>query len=440
MWHTVLYFLTRVTSNPHSMQLVHLGAATLGVFLFARFSPFSNLHKVLFSFGYFVFYEFAVVSRGYVLELPIVFGVCFMLLRSARRLWPIGFLLALLANTSVFGAIIALAFTGTVFANRFPRFGISGGKLARIADEGLFLLIVGLGMILFFVQIRPPADAGAHMKLIYSEHINWGAPLICLKLLATGLLPLPNIIIVQGWSSNFFIQFDPTGGWLAGASVLAILVCLVSEWRDPSAIVFFLLGIGGILVFQLMVFSYLGVTVRHCGHLFVVLVAALWLSFGSGARPRGRVLTVLLSLHVIGGAFAYARDLFFPFSRSAEAAEFILRGEWRNWPIAGSRDYLVSPLSAYLGRKIYYLNTDTIGSFIHWNEYREKPQSPAVAVRVLEKMSEATGYPILLVLSYPLDSPKVEWLSSSFNIRKLAEFNGAIVADESYYLYRLTRK
>ena len=57
LWHLLLMPLTWITHAPESMQVVHLLIAATTVFLFARYSPFTPLQKILFSFGYFVLYE-----------------------------------------------------------------------------------------------------------------------------------------------------------------------------------------------------------------------------------------------------------------------------------------------------------------------------------------------------------------------------------------------
>jgi len=77
LWNVLLYGLTRVSWNPLAMQLLHLAVATGAVFLFARKAPFTWLFKFLFVFGYFMVFEYALVSRNYILGiLFLFFGVC----------------------------------------------------------------------------------------------------------------------------------------------------------------------------------------------------------------------------------------------------------------------------------------------------------------------------------------------------------------------------
>src|SRR5437879_13529952 len=52
LWYLLLYILTRIFTNPLSMQLLHIGFATGSVYLFTRFKCFSILQKTLFAFDY----------------------------------------------------------------------------------------------------------------------------------------------------------------------------------------------------------------------------------------------------------------------------------------------------------------------------------------------------------------------------------------------------
>ena len=56
LWYIFLYAITRFTDNPLAMQLFHLLIASGTIYVFAKFSPFTKLQKILFTFGYFPFY------------------------------------------------------------------------------------------------------------------------------------------------------------------------------------------------------------------------------------------------------------------------------------------------------------------------------------------------------------------------------------------------
>lgn len=54
-WFLVVYAITKFTSHPVWMQIVHVFVAGSTAYLVARFSPFTRIQKILIIFGYFLF-------------------------------------------------------------------------------------------------------------------------------------------------------------------------------------------------------------------------------------------------------------------------------------------------------------------------------------------------------------------------------------------------
>ena len=76
LWYLLLIPLTRIFSFPESMQWLHLVIAASSVYVLARYSPFTWVQKVLITFGYFSFYEYAVISRNYGIGVLLIFIFC----------------------------------------------------------------------------------------------------------------------------------------------------------------------------------------------------------------------------------------------------------------------------------------------------------------------------------------------------------------------------
>ena len=67
LWHLLLWVVTRFTTDPVAMQVLHLVIA-LGVWVLVwRLSPFRPVGKLLLLLSYYLFWEYFVVSRGYAL-------------------------------------------------------------------------------------------------------------------------------------------------------------------------------------------------------------------------------------------------------------------------------------------------------------------------------------------------------------------------------------
>src|ERR1700730_8726100 len=82
LWYTLVWLITRVTSDPMWMQVLHVVMA-IGVWVIVfRWSPFNTVEKLLLLLSYFLFWEYFVISRSYVLLALIGFG--FVVLRECR--------------------------------------------------------------------------------------------------------------------------------------------------------------------------------------------------------------------------------------------------------------------------------------------------------------------------------------------------------------------
>src|ERR1039458_5695039 len=76
IWYLILHFVSKVTLNPVIVQLTHISVAIGSVYLFLRFSPFSVIQKLLFCTGYYIVYEYGIISRGYALTIFFLFLFC----------------------------------------------------------------------------------------------------------------------------------------------------------------------------------------------------------------------------------------------------------------------------------------------------------------------------------------------------------------------------
>ncbi|MEA1928653.1 MAG: hypothetical protein U9N73_10640, partial [Candidatus Auribacterota bacterium] len=108
LWYICLYSISRFTDNPIAMQIFHLLLATASVYLFIKFSPFTRLEKFLFIFGYYPFFEYAVLSRNYAGGILCVIAFCVFFRRRDKKNIILALLLFLMMQTSFHGMIIAV--------------------------------------------------------------------------------------------------------------------------------------------------------------------------------------------------------------------------------------------------------------------------------------------------------------------------------------------
>jgi len=248
----------------------------------------------------------------------------------------------------------------------------------------------------------------------------------------------------------------------AALSLGLLAFFVVSLAGKPVPLFLYLVGTVAILSFSYIVpYIRLLSGVRHHGHLFVLLVACLWIASHYRAAPVSnrflqsvshssnryghKLVMFMLCTHVAAGATAYGADLLNPFSASKDAARFIKDQQMEDMLIVGTQDYAVSPLAALLDREIFYLESGRFGSFIVEDKKRKQKVNPREIPGKVSALLSQRKTDILLVVNYNLAPLFVEeWGSArthdlNFTIEGLSAFTRSIVPDEQYYLYLIRR-
>jgi hypothetical protein len=429
LWHLGLFLTSRITPSPLGMQLLHLLVATGSVYVFLRYSPFTRLEKLLFIFGYFAFYEYAVISRNYALGVLGLFSFCAIFcLPPPRNYLVLAAVLFLLCQTSVYGLMMAMVLGAILLwtALQDP----AAGKWKATAAVALVLFGMGLSLI----QLAPPPDSGFAG--------GWKLDLDFPRLLGTlgavwkSYFPLP-APVYHFWGTNLIS--DPRGQAFLSVLLLAFGLLLFS--RQPAPLFLYAVGTLGILTFTYV--KYAG-SLRHHGHLFLLFIASLWLSsyypekksswafirvWSDHCRAnRRRVLLLLLAAQLLAGMTAATLDLAFPFSASKEAANFIKQRGWEGGLILGHADDAASSVAGYLGRRIYYPASHRWGSFIIWNQKREKDLEPGKLLTEARELSRVHQQDALLLLNYA-------WPGGDWPLIPVQQFTHSLVPEENYYLY-----
>ncbi len=131
LWHLCLFIITKFTHNPFAMQFFHILIATAIVWIFVKLSPFNILQKTLFTFSYFPFFEYNLISRNYNLALLFVFIFCYLFTKKKRNYILLFSSLALLANTNVYGLLICLCSSATLIIDTIRIYRIDKSQLNR---------------------------------------------------------------------------------------------------------------------------------------------------------------------------------------------------------------------------------------------------------------------------------------------------------------------
>jgi hypothetical protein len=466
LWYAFLYLLNQITANPVAMQLFHLGLATASISLFVCYAPFTRLQKLLFVLGYLPLYEYLVISRNYAIAVLILWAICVCFPTRQKNYLILAILLALLANTNAYALLISLSLSFTLILEFLLRHPLKLELNASFLNRGISLLIILVGVMLAVALLIPPTDSnlqgGADQWFF-----NWDFHRF-------------NQSLSRIWNSYILVlvpgDAKPLDVFLFAILSIGIFgFCVTFFWDYPIILAFYSCGTGSILLFTYL--KFLG-SARHYGHLYLILITALWLKdyyspnrllssfidYGwippaplnkggensdSGDDQGGETnnviqklscwqgwvkrhfltfLMILLYCQLVSGLVGYIRDLTLPYSASRATARYLQAHQLNQFSLVGSEDFTMTPISGYLGQKIYYPESQKMASFVLFNRQRQPVNDQEVLQQVQAKLKESS--PIILILNHPLETSL-----PSLKIKPVEKFTHSFIGNEQYYLY-----
>ncbi|HAJ62037.1 MAG TPA: hypothetical protein DCP31_24690 [Cyanobacteria bacterium UBA8543] len=458
LWHLCLYFLSRVTRNPLAMQVFHLGISVLSVYIFVKFSPFTRLQKILFTFGYFPLFEYGIISRNYSFGVLLIFLFCIFFQNRYKNYLVLAILLSLMANTNAFTFIVAVCLAITLVFERIIESNsnrlFSNSKWNLILSVTIFVA----GVIIALLQLIPPSDSdftGDKEQVFQQSRVV----LINIERIASSIariwkiyVPIPSLQY-NFWDTNILTDESSPTILRLSAVVLSLGLLFISTTlfiRKPVILFMYLSVTLGILLFHYLKFKG---SMRHSGYLFVIFLACLWISKNWNKTiylnrsleqvtsffriHQNQYLNILLCIHVMVGIFAFSMDLKYPFSASKEVVSFIESQQLQEALIVGSGDMEVSPIAAILDQKIYYPESKGFGTFVKWNQ-RKKVNNQEIIDQVNQLIVNQKRPKVLLILHQWLDKPKAE--RPDLSISELYHSSQSLALDETYHLYLIQKK
>ncbi len=444
LWYVCLWFLNQMTANPIAMQIFHWLIAVTTISIFILFSPFTRSQKILFTFGYLPLYEYSLISRNYSIGVLAIFLFCTCFQTRCKSYLLLGFILAIMANTNAYCLLISLALGLTLAIEYIFRDYFQYQTKASQFDIITALIIFLLGILISVFMLLPPSDSnlqgGASQWFFYFDFNR-------LTQTITRIWRSYILVIIPSDSKPidlFIFSFFSLG--LFTFSLLMLI-------RKPLALLFYLLGSLEILAFTYA--KFLG-SQRHYGHLYIILITALWIGFyykndrlinkflDSTSHQLSKVilnfisfidyhknsfLLIILWLQVIAGIVAFSRDLITPYSSSKVTADFIKNNKLSEHFIIGSEDFTIAPISGYLNQKIYYPESQELGSYVLFNNDRKIVNDDDIINQIIHILSQKNQN-ILLIINR-------EFLGESpdLRIQFIDKFTQSFIYNEKYYLY-----
>jgi len=436
LWYLLLFYWAKLFPSMAGMRTLHLLTAGLAVFLLAWQAPFSWKTKVAITVGYFPAYEYAVISRNYVIGVVLLFAVCTLFQHRRSQLPAIGGFLFLASHTSVYATIVVFSLGIFLLIDR-----LTWREKWRPADVLAFSLIFA-GIVTTLLQIAPAPDAG-YSSFFWAMTTTTEKVRDALNTYLFAMIPIPRWESYF-WNSSIFSLLDPDGWMVAGLSLSIWFFFLVSLRRKPLLLGFYALTTLSLWAFQAV--KFLGF-MRHWGFHGIILVITLWLepfieTFPVGAGLTGQlasrvrllrapVLSGILLAQTIALVIAGFVDWNFPFSRAGRTADYLRQSGLIDHPLAGDEPTMMVAVAGNIDRTFFAPRLDET-----WKMWKiRKTSFPEVPPGIIlahwaEWAAKQSSTPIL-VTNYML-SPE---LNAAAHLKFLASFQGAVVVEEQYAVY-----
>lgn len=455
LWYVLLMPLTRLSHSPELMQVLHLCIATATVYLVARYSPLSRIQVLLFPLGFFVLWQYAVVSRDYALGVLLLVAFCVLYPRRYELFPAMGVVLMLAAHTHALTLILVIAIAIGLAVDVGTRLQRDRNDLdsRRRLILGFGLMVVGIGSSI--MQLIPDSRYVGPTDSFFESVRNHALAIGVAALFGAGVVSvvlcrlrerLAEVLIYVLAAIGIVLYTESSVlGAIVGASGMKILaflgliayVFLLFQFRDRlSLLILYGLGITGLAVFFTWIFSG---GPHHYGMLYIIVFMGYWLErltrghSSESVRTRRSMMadvgfTVILVSQSIFGVSALYQDIKAPYSNGKSVAQYIQSRGWESMPIVGCMDFTAQTVIGYLGvKQIYYPQGDRWGSYVLWDWKRREN----VGLVPCLKAAESLGRDVLVVSSYADESPP-----KTTPFVEVAEFKGALRIDENFVLYR----
>lgn len=443
LWYLVLWVSAHVLGGTWALKAASLACAIGAIFLLNR-APLPWWIRILFTFSFYPLYQYSVVSRGYGLEMLLLFAFC--ALASGRQQRPLALALALagLANTEVFGLIMSVA------AAAMLALGVTDWR-RTVRDPWVVggCAIYAVGLVLAAAVALP---ASGHPLTGFRDldwswvalGIGWAIAQPAFHATAISLLPAPSL-----WAWGYLVYLAPRPARLAFTAIgLVGFEALFNLVYGPNAL-------------------------WHLGNFMLLLTAAVWLDAAASDDDGdhlpaalvparlwlGRGLAVAFAVTIAGqiprGAQALALDATHDYSASRRLAALLHDDPaLANAVVMGEPDTRLWSLPYYADNRLYLARA---GLFRGWGMFgpeRARVYGLDALLDAARRVGAECACPVVITLGWSLAEPGVRtsfagtqfeerfvitdearaaFLAATRHLARLAP----TITDESYDVYAL---
>ena len=423
-------------NDPLLLNLAH-AIIMLGVYyiLFFKFK-FPFWVKALLLLGYYPFFEYGIVSRGYAIVMLLGFGIVYLFNQPKKNIALLSILFFLFCQTEVYAVMMAGALLfylyleeGSILKNKKTE--NPWKAVLRKSDFRKIALSAFLGLIVFIISVFPRGSKDDLSRAYLSE-------------------PFSGETFFKGFqgmfANTFWIGSIPDTNVFGVSALgmilsLVVLIGLIYFFKNQKNILFTLLFfVVGYFIFLITIYTG---GVRQWGTFYIFFIMLLALFFGKPVRQKGGkeiqkagldqiqilFLVSILGFQIYYSGLAVQKEYQFPFSNSKLAAEFIQEKVPAEVPIVAINKFEVAPVVGYAGRDFYALPEGKPFTYFKWVEKVYLPSEQEL--KLFADYKKVGG--LIIISPKPLGAARYP------NVKLWKSFENYNIKNENYFLYTLQK-
>lgn len=421
LWTILLFIITRLSSNVFYMQLLHIVINCFTVIIICK-SNMSIWEKILIIFGYYVFYEFNIISRNYGLSSLLIILLIYQYIKNKDAIIKIAAIIFLLANTHLFSLLASLAFVFAYIVNNRNSLVKQSKKTLTVAS-----LIILTGWLLSVYCIIPPNQYGiTFIGFDSTGYFSTDRILKTISVCLKGIFYIPDYTAANHHYHDtlYYLTLNWKTWVIYVVSALAILIPAYLVKNNRFAFTFFCVYV--LLYIPVYYFLPLVYGIRYFGFFYLVFICCYWIARPQLSKISHITVSIILALQFINGIYAYSMDLYYPFSESKNISKYIQQEKLPNEKILILNRKLRPAISAYTEEKYFGVENGQPSSYCLWNTYLPYPVLKSVIDTALNSNSSA------LIVS----NTAFNGLLDTTKLQKLKTFDNGILQEENAVIYR----
>jgi len=251
LWYLILMIPSKILPYK-AISIISALIAIVGVYILLYRSSFPLIIKLLLPFTYFIFYQYGVIARSYVLLPILLFSIAAIYKDKTNQIYLFTVLVCLLANVSVFSTLIALSIMFVHLIDLIKERKSLSKDL--VIKQVIAYMIFALVVAFIAIVLWQPEDSSFARGYRYEiKHF----------------FNMSRNILNAAMTEKEYI------------SISILIISLIWFWQTKLSLLYLVSTLSVLALFSIKYYNS-----WHLGFIFLIWVFVMWISFGEQREHR----------------------------------------------------------------------------------------------------------------------------------------------------------